>query len=137
MTDVATLLSNLRRPRLLIRAARLGLADYNRNRDLLRVMRSATVPSPLRAVSALIEEEARIEESRRSGTGAYDVVRHVDLLIALMAEARLLPPAGAPRAPLRRPSAPPPDPGGGFCATIALRRSGETGIRLASHRARA
>lgn len=48
MNDVTTLLNALRRPRLLIRAARFGLNDYNRNRDLKRVMRTSTAPSPSR-----------------------------------------------------------------------------------------
>tara|TARA_R110001583_G_scaffold169768_1_gene322910 strand:+ start:309157 stop:309471 length:315 start_codon:yes stop_codon:yes gene_type:complete len=91
MNDVTTLLNTLRRPRLLIRAARFGLNDYNRNRDLKRVMRTANAPSPARAVSSLIEEEAKIEETRRSGDAAYNVTRHVEVLIALMGEARLLP----------------------------------------------
>ncbi|MBW6417476.1 DUF6477 family protein [Celeribacter sp. PS-C1] len=91
MNDVTTLLNALRRPRLLIRAARFGLNDYNRNRDLKRVMRTSTAPSPARALSTLIEEEAKIEEIRRSGDATYSVKRHVELLIALMGEARLLP----------------------------------------------
>ena len=91
MNDVTTLLKALRRPRLLIRAARFGLNGYNRNRDLKRVMRTNTAPSPSRALSTLIEEEARIEESRKSGDATYNVTRHVDVLIALMGEARLMP----------------------------------------------
>ncbi|NVK47263.1 MAG: hypothetical protein HWE33_13245 [Rhodobacteraceae bacterium] len=91
MNDVTTLLNALRRPRLLIRAARFVLNDYNRNRDLKRVMRTSTAPSPSRALSALIEEEAKVEETRRSGDATYNVKRHVELLIALMGEARLMP----------------------------------------------
>ena len=91
MNDVTTLLNALRRPRLLIRAARFGLNDYNRNRDLKRVMRTSTAPSPSRALSALIEEEAKVEETRRSGDATYNVKRHVELLIALMGEASLMP----------------------------------------------
>ncbi len=41
MSDIHTLLAELKRPRLLIRAARLGLAQYNRTRDLRRLMRNA------------------------------------------------------------------------------------------------
>ncbi|MEG3662422.1 DUF6477 family protein [Celeribacter halophilus] len=92
MTDITTLLNTLRRPRLLIRAARFGLNDYNRNRDLKRLTRSLTTPSPERALSTLIEEEARLEETRRAGDASYSVKHHVELLIAVMGEARLLPP---------------------------------------------
>lgn len=91
MTDIVQILSNLRRPRLLIRAARFGLQEYSRERDLKRVMKTATPPSPVRAVNTLMAQEAHLEETRQSGDAAYSVARHVDVLIALMAEASLLP----------------------------------------------
>jgi Family of unknown function (DUF6477) len=89
MTDFCALLSELRRPRLLIRAARLGLQDYRRDRDLRRLI--AQTLSPERAVPQLVEEEERLEETRKAGDAAYSVSRHVEVLIALMAEVRLLP----------------------------------------------
>jgi hypothetical protein len=67
MTDFSTILKDLRRPRLLIRAARHGLSDYRRDR------------------------EAEIEGNRQTGSACYNVARHIEVLIALMAEARLLP----------------------------------------------
>ena len=91
MTDLFRVLNTLRRPRLLIRAARFGLRDYNRDRDLRRLVRSETLPAPARAVPTLIAEEARIEETRRARDAAYSPARHVELLVALIAEARLLP----------------------------------------------
>ena len=91
MTDLIQLLSTLRRPRLLIRAARFGMADYNRERDLKRLIRESSAPTPARAVSRLMSEEAALEETRTSGDASYSVARHVDILIALMAEAKLLP----------------------------------------------
>lgn len=91
MTDALELLKTLRRPRLLIRAARFGIVDYNRDRDLKRLMKSASTPTPTRAVDGLMEEEARLEQIRKTGDGTYSVSRHVEVLIALMAEARLLP----------------------------------------------
>jgi len=96
MTDFPALLAELRRPRLLIRAARFGLAEYNRDRDLRRLMRVSEAPSPARALAGLIAEEARLDEIRRAGDAAYSVARHVDVLIALMGEARLLPRPGTP-----------------------------------------
>lgn len=100
MTDTLSLLKALRRPRLLIRAARYGMTDYRRDRDLQRLLRGARLPSPSQALGTLIEQEARLEETRQSGDAGYSISRHVDLLIAMMAEARLIPvnrdgPAGA------------------------------------------
>lgn len=91
MTDLLSIVAELKRPQLLIRAARAGLADYNRTRDLRRLMRTADAPAPERAVSALLAEEETLEETRRKGDAAYSFTRHIDVLIAMIAEARLLP----------------------------------------------
>ena len=91
MTDLAAALATLRRPRLLIRAARFGLNDYDRVRDLRRLIRAEAPPAPERALDRLMAAEAEIEEVRRARTAGYSVSRHVELLIAIMAEARLLP----------------------------------------------
>jgi hypothetical protein len=91
MPDVRALLSELRRPRLLIRAARLGLQDYRRDRDLRRLLPPAVPLTPEAAVPELLSEEARLEATRRLGGAQYSTSRHIALLIALLAEARLLP----------------------------------------------
>jgi hypothetical protein len=90
MTDCLATLKTLHRPKLLIRAARHGVESYNRNRDLKRVLRATSIPRPGTAVSQLMEREAELEETRKAGDTTYSVVRHLDALIALMAEARLI-----------------------------------------------
>ena len=90
MNDLTTRLDALRRPRLLIRAARAGQMEYNRNRDLKRLMRADAPPAPARALARLMDLEAELEETRQAGDAAYSLGRHVEILIALMAEARLL-----------------------------------------------
>lgn len=90
MTDFHTLLANLRRPRLLIRAARLGMQDYRRERDLLRLLGHTGTSD--HAVARLITEENQLEEHRRAGIAAYSVARHIEIMIALLSEVRLLPP---------------------------------------------
>jgi hypothetical protein len=91
MTDFLGVLNSLRRPRLLIRATRFGLRDYNRERDLRRLVRSETLPTPSMAIPTLIAEESRLEATRRARDAAYSPARHVELLIALVAETRLAP----------------------------------------------
>jgi len=91
MTDLLKILGNLHRPRLLIRAARFGIQDYNRNRDLRKLTSDTAVPRPVQAVKSLMMTEAQMEETRKNGDASYSVSRHVEVLIALMAEARLLP----------------------------------------------
>ena len=97
MTDLIALVNALRRPRMLIRAARFGLCDYNRDRALKRLTRTSELPNPRAAVSSLLSVEADLESARRSGDASYSVLRHVEVMIALMAEARLMArsPAGA------------------------------------------
>ncbi len=91
MTDLIDLLSTLHRPRLLIRAARFGLNDYDRHRDLRRLTGIPHPPSPEAALRQLIADEAELDLMRREGAAGYNLARHVELLIAMMAEARLLP----------------------------------------------
>jgi hypothetical protein len=88
MTDCRILLATLRRPRLLMRAARFGLAEYRRERDLRRfVTVSASTED---TVTSLISAEARLEATRLKGDISYSVARHIEVLIALLAEAQLL-----------------------------------------------
>jgi hypothetical protein len=88
MSDFRMMLTGLRRPRLLMNAARFGLEDYRRDRDLRRLVRCDH--SPEKTVACLLEVEERLESYRLRGDAAYSVTRHVDVLIALMAETQLL-----------------------------------------------
>lgn len=88
-TDFRTLLADLRRPQLLIRAARFGLAEYRRDRDLKRLIDGQ--PAPDRSIPKLLSEEERMEETRQRGDAGYSVARHIEVMIALMAEVSLLP----------------------------------------------
>jgi Family of unknown function (DUF6477) len=88
MSDFRMVLANLRRPRLLMRAARFGLGDYRRERDLRRLVRCGL--SPEDTVPTLMSVEAELEETRLAGDMSYSCARHIEVLIALMAEARLL-----------------------------------------------
>ena len=90
MADLISLVETLRRPRLLLQAARHGLAEYNRDRVLKRLTRGAALPSPKGAVSSLLSVEASLENARRTGDASYNVSRHVEVLIALLAETSLL-----------------------------------------------
>ena len=89
MTDIHSQMTALRRPRLLVRAAKFGLSDYVRDRDLKRMFAPEAPPRPGLAVAPLIAREAEIEAVRQSGGAAYSAVRHVEVLTALIAETRL------------------------------------------------
>lgn len=91
MRDICKALENLRRPRLLMNAARSGLVNYRRDRDLRRLI--GTEPSTPMDITLpkLLTEENRLEIIRLSGDAAYPVARHLEVMIALLAEASLLP----------------------------------------------
>lgn len=90
MSCEPTVLHALFRPRLLVRAARLGVDEYNRNKFLRRILKVSDAPGHARALSALILLESEIEAARQARHGAYSYARHVEILIAILAEARLL-----------------------------------------------
>lgn len=93
------MIAALNRPRLLVQAARFGAADYSRTVHLARILGHPAPPRPGTAILALLEREAEIEERRLAAAADYSVARHVELLIALMGEARFLR-ASAPRGPV-------------------------------------
>lgn len=88
MNDIQTLLKSLRRPKLLIEAARIGLPQYRRERHLERLLNQSNLPGSRQAAVKLYCLEQEHDEARRAGSAAYSVARHLDVLIALMAEAR-------------------------------------------------
>jgi hypothetical protein len=90
MNDIFGMLNALNRPKLLIRAARCGQVDYNRTRDLRRLLKVNTPPSPGAAIMRLMAEEEVQEDKRQTGDAGYSLARHVELLIAMMGEAHLL-----------------------------------------------
>lgn len=89
MLDFAAALAERRRPRLLVRAARLGLSDYRRERDLARLMGGRSRAPDAEVLPALLEAEQQMETRRRGGDLSYSIARHVEILAALMAEVRL------------------------------------------------
>lgn len=81
---------SIRRPMLLIRAARAGQQGWRRKRDLRALLRSDTLPEPQRILPVLRDLEERQNNARLDGAADYDLRRHVMLLIAILAETRAL-----------------------------------------------
>ncbi len=88
MTDFAALLNALRRPKILIRAARAGLADHRRDRDQKRSAPRRSAPGRR---SAPARRGGRARGDPDLGRGHLLIPRHVAVLTALLAEVRLLP----------------------------------------------
>ncbi|WP_323764225.1 DUF6477 family protein [Marinovum sp.] len=92
MQDALTLLRQLHRPRLLIRAARAGLADYRRSIHLRRSLGSEPPRRAGPALMRLIEIERGLNDARLQKCASYCVARHVEVLVAMMGEAQMLRP---------------------------------------------
>jgi hypothetical protein len=88
MQDVLTIFRGLRRPPLLVRAARIGMAGYDRSVHLARHLGHGPLPRGGDALMQLIDIEAGLETDRTDRATHYRAARHVDVLIAMMGEAR-------------------------------------------------
>ncbi|NNE87345.1 MAG: hypothetical protein HKN27_04655 [Silicimonas sp.] len=89
MTTPTTFLQSLNRPQLLVRAAQVWLPDFNRDRSMRRIFPGMVPPTPGRGFEALIEQEQAIDQIRREGAASYSAARHIEVLVALIVEARL------------------------------------------------
>lgn len=78
----------IRRPRSLIRAAQAGQGSWRRGRDLPRLLRCQTCPGHAQALQLLQTAEERQNDLRLLRSPAYDMQRHVLVMIALLAEMR-------------------------------------------------
>lgn len=89
MQNLAHRLKNLRRPPLLARAAQEGALSYSRKRHLQRVLGYGQLPRTPEALSKLLDLEEELEDQRADNFAGYSAVRHLDVLIATVAEAQL------------------------------------------------
>ncbi|SPJ22254.1 DUF6477 family protein [Palleronia abyssalis] len=90
MSAIDFSLAGLRRPRLLVSAARFGLGTYRREAVLPRLL-DGSVPLPGRtSLRGLARLESELEAGRKEGRATYSIAAHVECLTALMAEAQLL-----------------------------------------------
>ncbi|WBU65508.1 DUF6477 family protein [Paracoccus aerodenitrificans] len=76
----------LRRPRILIRAAKAGLGGWSRGRDLPKLLGYSSVLSRAGALCMLYEREHIVDQARREGRADYDLHQHILLLIAILSE---------------------------------------------------
>ncbi|MFK7743974.1 MAG: DUF6477 family protein [Roseobacter sp.] len=90
MQDILSMLNALRRPRLLMRAARIGADDYRRSTHLARLLGYGVLPRHGAALMKLMDIESDLNAQRVSGNTSYSLIRHVDVLIAIIGEARVL-----------------------------------------------
>ncbi|WP_417588302.1 DUF6477 family protein [Pararhodobacter oceanensis] len=92
---VLQMLTGIIRPQLLLRTARIGTLDYARARDLRRILRAPVTPKPGADCLAQLIELEEIHNARRLRPmhevgSPWRAARHIEVLIALLAEAQLL-----------------------------------------------
>ncbi|WP_439156410.1 DUF6477 family protein [Yoonia sp.] len=90
MQDLQTRITTLKRPALLARAARFGVDEYRRDIHLRRILQADPLPRSAEAVMRLLDLEQDAEYRRKSRDGSYSAARHVELLIAIAGEARIM-----------------------------------------------
>ncbi len=98
MLDLHSRLRRLTRPALLTRAARMGVDHYRRDWQLPRLLNRADVPRPAEAVMRLLMLEEELNTARQTRAAEYSFDKHIDVLIALMCEARTLQGTARPQA---------------------------------------
>ena len=87
----------MNRPRLLVRAARIGTRDYRREVHLARLLGPGKLPRSGEALIRLCEIEDELNMQRECENAAYSLARHIDVLIAMVSEAAVLKAASATR----------------------------------------
>lgn len=90
MLDIHSRLANLKRPKLLARAARFGAEEYRRNVHLPKLLQKSPLPRSAAAIMQLFDLESEINMLRLTKSGDYSPAKHVEVLIALIGEARLM-----------------------------------------------
>lgn len=89
MKDISSHIRDLKRPTLLVSAARHGIATYSRTTHLARYLEISPLPGPGVALMQLFEIEGDLDQARRTKRGDYTPSAHVDVLVAIMAEIQL------------------------------------------------
>lgn len=89
MRDLLGMISALKRPGLLVRTARIGADDYRRDVHLRRILKRDVSTRTGEAILRILEIEAEINDRRVANHAEYSVAEHVEVLIALLGEARI------------------------------------------------
>lgn len=79
-------ITQIKRPRILIKAAQISAKAYNRDRVLKRLLRVTTLPTHGNAIQKLQEYESIQNDARQSGDASYKIQTHIAILGALLGE---------------------------------------------------
>ena len=91
MSEFHSKLSTIKRPKILIKAAKIASRTYLRSRDLSGVL-GYSHPTTDRSIrQQLFDLESSINQKRRLEDASYDLKTHVQVLSALLAEVTVEP----------------------------------------------
>ena len=90
MLDIHSLVRQLSRPRILVRAARFGVDDYRRDIELRQILGLDTLPRSAEIVLKLLDHEADLNARRLAKDAQYSIAHHIQTLSAIMIEVRLI-----------------------------------------------
>lgn len=90
MTDILGQFACLQRPELLVRTARIGAQHYRRNRHLRPLLGTSHLPRHAVALLRLGEIESEMNARRLERNASYSVTKHLEVLTAIMGEARAI-----------------------------------------------
>jgi len=92
MSFICRTLTTLKRPKLLVQAARIGGVGYHRDRDLRRLIPGMPRNTDAEILESLTIQERCLHDARAAGATEYSLIRHVAVLSALIAELELTAP---------------------------------------------
>ena len=90
MQDILTRLRGIHRPAILVQAGTIGARNYRRGPALRRILGKAPPPRSAVVLVQLIDIEADLNARRKKTDAGYNLVRHIEVMIALIAEAAIL-----------------------------------------------
>ena len=88
MIDPLDALKSLRRPALLVKAARMAMPYYSKEKSIRSLLGQAALPGRKECILRLMEREREMDVARQHKNPAYSVARHIEVLTALMHEAQ-------------------------------------------------
>ena len=90
MQDILARLRGIRRPAILVQAGSIGARTYRRGPALRRILGKAPPSRSAVVLVQLIDIEADLNARRKKTDAGYNLVRHIEVMIALNAEAAIL-----------------------------------------------
>ena len=89
MIDTLSIYNHLRRPALLFKATQIALKSYRRDIKLPQLLGDTNpLPTPLDALDQLLEIESEHNLKRQQRGAEHHISAHLDVLIAMTAEAQ-------------------------------------------------